>query len=366
MRSNMNNLLLIPILWLGFSCQQGSSSLNMSATSKPAEVPVKDSLDKGEVVLEDKKKSPAAIKAPSQGVQMVNHLNGKFITTGLDQFRQTIENDLDKKNRQASATELAKTLIDSIESFEFRYDVTNQHLNLMLVTRIGNSVKRQLLMGIYQASPMVLVNSDKSILAKAICLDKIENQCFESYIELNFKNFNHARVGLIYRRRNANFDITSIQQLLVNPPAEKFASYLRNSSTKQGQLPWINTVVVDSFEIINGRSGFRLSLVANDGMLFSGLAKLNFNQFQNSGLFIPFMLSSDFSHIGVHLKRHPLIDGSQMVDRMFLMQTNPTFDQFTARFEFYPYRHLGGVAFDIPFIVKSFQTITVTQLKSLL
>lgn len=364
MSSSVYRLVILSVMLAAISCQKSTNPISMSSISKPAEVPLKDSLDKNEVVIPNKEPSPPRGNRAPRPQQSANVLKGKYLTTGLNQFRNLIESDLAKKNRQAKATELADTMVDSIDMFEFRYDIVNQSANLLLVTRSGNTLNRQMLIGRYQSNQMQLSNPERSVEAKVICLDAIDNQCFESYIELKFKTLNQARVGLIYRRRNANYVYTSISRLLVHPRAETFASYLRNSVSKQVQLPWVTTVVVDSFEVINGRSGLRLSLLGNDGMLFSSLANLGYTQAQLASMHNSFKLSSDFSHIGVELRAPTVIDGNKLVEKMFLLQTNPLLDQFTVRFEYAPYRHIGGIAFDIPFLMPSTSTINVSKFRS--
>lgn len=347
-----------------FSCQKGTSNLDMSATSKPNEVPIKESLDRDEVIIPNKEPVRSANPRPIKIENPINELKGKYLTTGLNQFRNIIQHDLNKKNHNNKSQELANTMIDSIESVEFRYDIINQSASLQLITNISSLSKRQSLNGRYNSNQMSLLNSDQSVKAKVICLDSQNNQCYEAYIELTFNKLHRARVGLIYRRRNGNYNITSITQRILHPGAESFASYLRNTSERVVQLPWLLTVVIDSFEVINGRSGVRLSLVGNDGMILSSHASLGFTQTQLASMRSQFNMSSDFSHISKDFKSSVIIDGSTLVDKMFLMKTDPLLDQLVVRFEFNPYRHISGVAFDIPFFMNKSSSIGTELFKS--
>lgn len=119
--------------------------------------------------------------------------------------------------------------------------------------------------GIAQLSP---ISSAVAVKGSLICLDQDSRTCYTTRVRLEFGRPGHRGVvNIINRRTLANFDFHLPAEISRNLEFRKFLSLFMNTERRNGSYNSLREIMVDSFEVMNGRSGIKFSLISYENEL---------------------------------------------------------------------------------------------------
>ena len=113
----------------------------------------------------------------------------------------------------------------------------------------------------------IKATSKSPIEAKVICLDRIETQCFNTLIEIRDLSYQGATVYILNQKTNANFKFKARVFDEKRSSLEHLSHYLSNTEKQLNTLKSLRSILVETFEVIGGKSATRIAFIARDGQV---------------------------------------------------------------------------------------------------
>jgi hypothetical protein len=208
--------------------------------------------------------SPAQPQTPSQPSVVMN-LGERYTGAGDDYLRDYLLSKLNsvqdqniKKRNQAEAEKIqqVRTNIDR-ETGDVLVTVKRQNNGKVQTIMLGGSLN---VAGIAQLAPA----NNQAIRGTLLCLDRSEQTCFTARIRLEIgEPGNRGIVNIISRRTLANFDYKYPATMGNNREFRRLVDLFDNTERKNGNTHSLRTILVDSFEVMNGRSAIKFSLISH-------------------------------------------------------------------------------------------------------
>lgn len=190
----------------------------------------------------------------------------RYSQTGLSGIANLVEKRLNtlNQNRTNAAIKAAESIQDvKIEALSDDSD----NIRLTLVLKEANrTLSQTALVGAVNelGTASMQGNLTQGIDAQIICLTRNLGTCFTAYIELTFNNQDGVKVGVLTRATNANYK-NSYPDTQNSPRFDRLVEYFKNTDRQANVGNRIYSILVDTFQVINGRSGIRLGFIANNG-----------------------------------------------------------------------------------------------------
>jgi hypothetical protein len=193
-----------------------------------------------------------------------------YETTGLDSLRPFFHHRLNFKNRHNEKNVHEFTL--ALESVKVDIDTSSNTIRI----QVHHDNRITYLQGFLDLNrtATILPNVQTQMGATFICLDQIEIYCFNFYIELQDSKRNQAVVGILGQKANAdfrihgsneeNFSLNDDPRILRSSPIHQ---YFFNTASLRKISTAFRSIVVETLEILNGKSHLQVALVAHDGQV---------------------------------------------------------------------------------------------------
>ena len=108
-----------------------------------------------------------------------------------------------------------------------------------------------------------------------VCLDENPDTCFVSLITLHMgRGSNSSVVKMISRKTNANFTLTLPEQRGNNPAFNRLVSLFLNTTQRIRTGNSLRTILLETAEVINGRSSMKLSMISRENQVIVGSGPL--------------------------------------------------------------------------------------------
>lgn len=110
-----------------------------------------------------------------------------------------------------------------------------------------------------------------------MCLDRNTSTCHSAMIRIILKDNKTGLAAVaraISRKTSANFDFKMPAQTGHNAEFERLAQMFLNTEKKNGAINSLRRVLVESFEVIGGGSGMKISMVTNEDQAIVGSGPL--------------------------------------------------------------------------------------------
>ncbi len=193
-----------------------------------------------------------------------------YLRDYLTQKMKSVENaDVRRRNQTAA---------ENVRGVRTRIDRETGDVLVSVVREVRGQIQTSLLGGILNAAGVTPLKAqgDSNVKGSLVCLDLNVRTCYVAAIRLEIGHSGgKSVVRVISRKTNANFDFRLPRQYVqgareFNRLVEMFA----NTEQKNGQRNSLRRVLVETFEVINGRSGVKMSLVSNENEVIVGSGPL--------------------------------------------------------------------------------------------
>jgi hypothetical protein len=267
-------ILLATVSILSCGSNKSSTSANIRAAQPQAQTQTQDSDKKATIPssieggLKGKSESAPSHEVNAQAeaqdpTQSQNH--SLYASTGLVSVKKLAAEKLLQKNqkKERPALELAQ----SIENFRITIDKDTHRVFIDL----DRNKQKLTLVGILDATGVAFIKPTKRIPleAKVICLDRIETRCFSTLIELTDTKLAGASAIIISQKTNANFKFKAREETQSNQPLDVLNRYLLNTEKRLDTAQSLRSILVETFEVINGKSATRIAFIARNGEVIS-------------------------------------------------------------------------------------------------
>ncbi|MBX2995395.1 MAG: hypothetical protein KF681_11245 [Bdellovibrionaceae bacterium] len=188
----------------------------------------------------------------------------------LTQKMNSVRDDSVRSRNQAAA--------NSVRGVRTRIDRETGDVLVSVVRDKGGRTETVVLGGTLSAegTTALIAQNNSGVKGSLVCLDRNVRTCFVASIRLEIgRPGSKAVVRVISRKTNANFDWRfprSFNQ--ANREFNRLVEMFANTERKNGQRNSLRRVLVETFEIINGRSGVKMSLVSNENEVIVGSGPL--------------------------------------------------------------------------------------------
>lgn len=196
----------------------------------------------------------------------VTKLGTKYTAAGDDYFRGYMMQKIDESKDAKTKTKMLAAA-ESVQRVRFNADrqTGDVAVNLLLDAKKGNETV--LLGGTFEENGIAELASAKGgIKGTLVCLDRDQATCYTAHLSIVMPKFGKdVRVHIISRKTTANFDYKFPTTQSGNREFARFVEMLSNTEKKNGELNSLRNILVESFEILGGRSGMKLSMISNEG-----------------------------------------------------------------------------------------------------
>ncbi len=198
-------------------------------------------------------------------------------TAGADDYlrgylQQKLASVEDESVRERNKSEARK-----IKNVRMVIDSETGDVAVTIVRRLDGQNKSSLLGGAFDSHGIVRLSSQEnhSIRGILMCLDRTDKTCYSARIRLEIgQPGSRAIVHLIYRRTSANFDYHLPTAVSNNSEFVRLVDLFYNAEDHNGRSNSLRSALIDTFEVINGRSGLRVSLTSNENELITASGPL--------------------------------------------------------------------------------------------
>ena len=209
---------------------------------------------------------------------LVHNVGTKFTGAGEDSLRSEMIQRLDAASTDKASKARNVKVAESIRAVNVRLDRRTGDAAVNVIMHVGSKNENILLAGALDArgtTKLVATNSKMAISGHLVCMDQNEKTCFTAYVRLSINEAGKkAIVGVISRKTNANYDFKMPKTMSGNGSFEKLVKMFDNTSRGIKGSNSVKTVIVESFEVINGRSGLRVTVLSQEGEMISASGPL--------------------------------------------------------------------------------------------
>lgn len=114
--------------------------------------------------------------------------------------------------------------------------------------------------------------------ATLVCLDTDNDTCYSAMIRIEAKNStgNKAVARVISRKTSADLDVTLVARANTsqNSNEERMRQTLMNTVYKNTSQDYVRQVLIESFEVIGGRTGAKMTMITNQDQAIVGAGPL--------------------------------------------------------------------------------------------
>lgn len=165
---------------------------------------------------------------------------------------------------------------ESIESIETKIDSKTGDVIVTLNRTVGKTLKKEMLGGtINRAGITRLGSENQNLRGKFVCMDEDQAFCQTAVLDIEFgKGADKAIVKAVLRKTAADFFWTRPTLETASADFKNLFDLFDNSERRTDVDNSLKTILVESTEIINGRSHARVTFVTEGGQVMSMSAPL--------------------------------------------------------------------------------------------
>lgn len=257
----------------GTEAKPGGPALPGSET-KPATVPPVTGDEDGEQPAGPMNPGPVTVDNPEYESSPIVNLGTKYTGAGTDFMRDYLIQKMDSvqdqanKQRNQSASERVQSARLNIDSSTGDVLVTVKMDGVSRDIHLAGSLNE------YGTARLVPTGSSGPVKGGTImCLDRSADTCFATHARLVVgEPGRRGFINILFRKTSANFDFKLPAKAASTREFARILEMFSNTERRTGLPNSLREILVESFEVIKGRSGIKVSMITyeNEVIVASG------------------------------------------------------------------------------------------------